>query len=413
MLGPSPPKQHLIIDTGCSSHYFSTEATLPKTKPTPDPIPVQLANQDFMYSTHTAELPIPQLPPTARQVHIFPDLGPTSLISAGQVLDAGREARFTTTERTFTHQGKEILHGKRNATTNNLWTTTLPTANPTVLTVTATTDPAPQPENPPPPDPWITLSPKPGQALPAVQHSGTQRTLVAYAHGAMGSPSLSTMETALVKDFLPQFPGLTLKSFRNNLPNSEATAFGHLDNIRKNTRSTKKAPKKPTLPPADPYDFPPQPEDTTRTHACFLAITETKECVYTDQTGRLPQPSSDSNNYILIAYDYDSNCIFMRPLPNRNKAESLTAAIANIHATLSKGGCKPKFHCLDNECPQLLKDYFAREGIEYQLVHPTTIEPMQQSAPSGPPRTTLQPPGPAPMMTSQCTCGTKLSHQRK
>jgi hypothetical protein len=78
----------------------------------------------------------------------------------------------------------------------------------------------------------------------------------------MGNPSLSTMETALVKDFLPPFPGLTLKSFRNNLPNSEATAFGHLDNIRKNTRSTKKAPKKPTLPPADPYDFPPQPEDT-------------------------------------------------------------------------------------------------------------------------------------------------------
>jgi hypothetical protein len=59
----------------------------------------------------------------------------------------------------------------------------------------------------------------------------------------------------------------------------------------------------------------------------------------------------------------------MRPLRNR-KAETLTAAVAEIHTTLSKGGCKPKFHRLDNECPQLLKDYFVREGIEYQLVPP-------------------------------------------
>jgi hypothetical protein len=205
--------------------------------------------------------------------------------------------------------------------------------------------------------------------------------LIAFAHGALGNPALSTMETALVKGFIPPFPGVTLKSFRKNPPRSEATTMGHVDNIRKNTRSTKKTPKKPPLPPADPYDFPPQPEDTTRTHTCFLAVTDTKQCVYTDQTGRLPQPSSDGNNYILIAYDYDSNCIFMRPLRNR-KAETLRAAVTNIHTTLSKGGCKPKFHRLDNECPQLLKDYFVREGIEYQLVPPHDHrEPTQQSAP--------------------------------
>jgi hypothetical protein len=144
MLGPSPPEpQKIIIDTGCYAHYFSTAATLPNTKPTLDPIPVQLANQEFMYSTHTAELPTPLLPPAATEAHIFPALGPTSLISAGQVLDTGGEVRFTATECTFTYQGQEILHGERNATTNNLWTTTLPTASPTALTVTTTADPAP------------------------------------------------------------------------------------------------------------------------------------------------------------------------------------------------------------------------------------------------------------------------------
>jgi hypothetical protein len=234
-----------------------------------------------MYSTYTAELPIPQLPNTATEAHMFPDLGPTSLLSLGKFCDVGCEGNFTATKCTITHQGKEIIRGERNATTNNLWTTTLPTANPTAMTATTTAEPNPSPS----PDPWITISPKPSQAMPAVQNSGTQASLIAFAHGAMGNPSLSTMETALVKNFIPPFPGVTLKSFRKNPPRSEATAMGHLDNIRKNTRSTKKAPKKQPLPPADPYDFPPQPEDTTRTHTCFLTVTETKECVYTDQTG--------------------------------------------------------------------------------------------------------------------------------
>jgi hypothetical protein len=150
--------------------------------------------------------------------------------------------------------------------------------------------------------------------MPAIQKSGTPATLVAYAHAALYSPAISTMETALEKHFLPPFPGLTLKSLRKHPPNSEATTMGHLDNVRKNTWSTKKAPtKKAPRPEADPFDFPPQPQDNSRTHTCFLTTTDTKNCVYTDQTGRLPQASSSGNNYILIAYDYDSNCILLHP----------------------------------------------------------------------------------------------------
>jgi hypothetical protein len=133
----------MIIDTCSSGNYFSTQANLPKTKPTLDSIPVQLANQEFMHSTHTAELPIPLLPPAAKAAHLFPALGPTSLISAGQVLDAGGEALFTATDCTFTFQGQEILHGTHSAATNNLWTTTLPTVTPTALTSATPASPAP------------------------------------------------------------------------------------------------------------------------------------------------------------------------------------------------------------------------------------------------------------------------------
>jgi hypothetical protein len=47
--------------------------------------------------------------------------------------------------------------------------------------------------------------------MTAIQNLGTPATLVAYAHAALYSPAISTMETALEKNFLPPFPGLTLQ----------------------------------------------------------------------------------------------------------------------------------------------------------------------------------------------------------
>jgi hypothetical protein len=83
---------------------------------------------------------------------------------------------------------------------------------------------------------------------------------------------------------------------------------------------------------------------------CFLAAAEPRHIVNLDQTGRLPQPSSSGNNYLLVAYDYDSNAILMRPIKDRS-AEALTMGIQDIHNTLAKGGCQPKFHRMDYECP--------------------------------------------------------------
>ena len=144
--------------------------------------------------------------------------------------------------------------------------------------------------------------------------------------------------------------------------------MGHLDNRRKNIQSTK--PKQVQFQDEsgdDPY--PVQPQDNQRTHVCFLAESEPKHIVYTDQTGRLPYPSNTGNNYLLIAYDYDSNNILLRPYPNKT-ATVLTTTIAHIHDTLTKGGCKPQFHRLDNECPQELTEYFKKQGVKYQLAPP-------------------------------------------
>ena len=91
--------------------------------------------------------------------------------------------------------------------------------------------------------------------------------------------------------------------------------------------------------------------------------------VYTDQTGRLPQPSSNGNNYLMVAYDYDSNNILLQPLKNRS-APHLKETVANIRHTLAKGGCEPQFHQLDNECLQELKEWFEKQDVKYQLAPP-------------------------------------------
>jgi hypothetical protein len=62
--------------------------------------------------------------------------------------------------------------------------------------------------------------------------------LVAYAHAAMFSPSLTTLDQAIRKGFLINFPGLTATSLRKHPPRSIPMAKGHLDQTRQNQRST-------------------------------------------------------------------------------------------------------------------------------------------------------------------------------
>jgi hypothetical protein len=78
-----------------------------------DPLTVLLPNGATMTSTHTAELPLPHLPPAACLCHIFPQLSSGSLLYIGQLCDHGCEALFTATQLIITLQDKTILLGHR------------------------------------------------------------------------------------------------------------------------------------------------------------------------------------------------------------------------------------------------------------------------------------------------------------
>lgn len=285
-----------------------------------------------MDATHTATLHLPNLPMAARIGHVVPQLATASLLSVGQLCDAGCEVTFTPTHVHVTHGNTNALSGIRSPHTK-LWEFHLPHA------------------------PHVGLS---------AIGTPTSADLVAFSHAALFSPTLSTLQKALELHILPPIAGLTLAALKRHPPQSIPMIKGHLDQTRKNQRSTKAT--APAEPVADPDSFP-TPGDGIRTHACYACVVEAHGQVYSDQTGRFVTPSSTGNNYIMVVYDYDSNAILVEPIRNR-QAATLVAAYQVLHTRLCEHGCRPQLQRLDNEASDALKDFLHQEGINFQLVPP-------------------------------------------
>ena len=89
--------------------------------------------------------------------------------------------------------------------------------------------------------------------------------------------------------------------------------------------------------------------------------------LFSDQTGIPPNKSSRGNQYIMVAYDQDSNAILAQPIKTRSDRE-LLKAMAAIYMYLKERGLHPKLQVLDHECPALVKQLFMQEKVSYQLV---------------------------------------------
>ena len=306
------------------------------------PIFVTLPNDATIQSSHTCNINIPALPSEATAAHLFPTLGNTSLLSIGQLVDAGCEALFRADECLIQFMGDTILKGHRNIGTNLLWQINLANqSNPHHLANAATTP------------------------------SATPADLVTFAHATFFSPVLSTLRQAIKKRFISNFPGLTTQRLDKYKPNAVATAKGHMNQQRQGIKSTK-----PDAPP--PLPLRPVIDDETdegihpeqlamaqRTHQCYTAVLEPTGKVFADQTGRFIIPSSTGNNYLMVLYDYDSNSIHAEPMPNRS-AKSHHAAYNRAFNRLVKAGLRPVFQMMDNECSATLKQFMDDNNVQLQ-----------------------------------------------
>ena len=91
--------------------------------------------------------------------------------------------------------------------------------------------------------------------------------------------------------------------------------------------------------------------------------------IYTDQIDRFPVTSTRGNKYILVAYDSDSNTVNAEPLKIRTGPD-LLATYIKVQNLLEQCGLKPKIHYLDNECPNILKQFMHSKDEDCQLVPP-------------------------------------------
>ena len=168
------------------------------------------------------------------------------------------------------------------------------------------------------------------------------------------------MVKAIENGHLATWPLLTKANVTKFLPNSQETALGHLDQQRKNTRSTQ---------PRSEEDQ--QEQSTAHVYAAIVDLPTTRGKIATDQTGRFPTTSSQGSTYVLILYDYDSNAILAEPIKSRNQHEILRA-YKKLHLYLTDRGLKPQLQRLDNEASNLLKQEMTRLGVDWQLVPPHT-----------------------------------------
>jgi hypothetical protein len=147
-----------------------------------------------------------------------------------------------------------------------------------------------------------------------------------------------------------------------------ATAKGHLDKHRKNTRSTKaKTVATPEEP--DPNMFPEQENKSNALFACFRLADEQGHIVYTYLMGAFPVISNAGNKYLLLIYDYDSNAILCEPMKNRSNVEALCAYDV-LYTQLTRHGRKPELNIMDNEASAAIKRKILATGANYPLVEP-------------------------------------------
>jgi Reverse transcriptase (RNA-dependent DNA polymerase) len=295
-------------------------------------------------------------------------------LSIGTFCDAGCTATFSATEVAIIFNGKTVLTGKREPP--GLWKTT---QQPTILQAT--------PE-------WMANGAFSNQL---------KSNAVKFLHAACFSPTTATWTKAINHGFFRSWPMLTAKTVRQHLPKSVATAMGHMDQSRKNQRSTKLR-SKPTqdedgwitptprrTQPQPQQDREPQlmtgsnatdiseestydniPTTEQPTHAAFANMIELSNVdgkSYSDLTGRFPCKSELGNLYVMVLYAYDANAILVEPIKNRSDSEQLKAMELLIKQ--ANKGTTLKVQWMDNEAStamkQLLQDKF---GMQFQLAPP-------------------------------------------
>jgi hypothetical protein len=259
----SPPSQSTaILDSGCTAHFLLANAKCTNKVLAETSLEVRLPNGATIASKYTATLIMPSLPHAARQAHILSGLAQHSLLYVGQMCDSGCAVTFTATTATVTNGESKFLTGQRDKE-SGLWRAPLET----------------------------NLPLQPGgehYAHNVYEHKSIQDTIT-YLHACCFSPVQDTWLKAIQNGHFATWPSITVENVRKYLPKSDATAKGHMNQIRQNIRSTKLTVEQPA----------PETEVVQEDKCTYIyaAVMDTNQ-IYTDLTGRFTTTSlSETSTY--------------------------------------------------------------------------------------------------------------------
>ena len=337
-------------DSGADGHYISEKdrriAGLPILRASTKRVGV--ANGGKSKATHVTQLPFRKLSAKATEADTFKDFT-SSLMSVGKTADDGTISVFTKEGVTvhkeedvlITCKGEPILIGVRDK--HGRYRIPLVQQR----------------------GQWQPRRPS-KQARKALRQANSVYDLpsteqaIKWMHAVCGYPVKSTWLKAVKAGNYVGWPMLTERNVQKYYPETSETAKGHMNQTRKNVRSTRS--KMETC-------------DTSQLRGkkmrdVYITSYNVRETMFSDQTGQFPTRSQRGNKYIMVMVEIDSNAILVEPMKSRKDAEMIRAYDALL-LRLKRAGIVPKKHVLDNEVSENMKNHIRDTcKINMELVPP-------------------------------------------
>eukprot|EP00804_Cyclotella_cryptica_P019044 CCRYP_014460-RA/>CCRYP_014460-RA protein AED:0.28 eAED:0.28 QI:0/0/0/1/1/1/3/0/673 len=182
-------------------------------------------------------------------------------------------------------------------------------------------------------------------------------------HAVCGYPVKSTWLKAVQAGNFIGWPLLTVRNIQKYFPETVETPKGHLNQSRKNVRSTKQKPI-----PLETFQSPQLIGRKLRN--VYTHVYDTRDTIFSNQTGKFPHRSLSGNHYLMVMVDIDLSAILVESIKNRTDPE-LTRAYSSLIARLHRPGIVPRKHVLDNEISNAMKNLITDTyKMTYKLVPP-------------------------------------------
>jgi hypothetical protein len=172
---------------------------------------------------------------------------------------------------------------------------------------------------------------------------------IKWMHAVCGYPAKLTWLKAIKSGNYLGWPMLNECNIQKYYPKSIETPKGHLNQMRKNVRSTKA--KSAPLETCNTSQLRGKKVRDVYTQTYIICKT-----MFSNQTGQFPTQSQQSNKYIIVMVEIDSNGILVEPMKS-GKDEEMIQAYNALLLQLKRADIVPKKHVLDNEVSKNMKNH--------------------------------------------------------